>query len=119
VLLDIHPEPTNSRIEVVTHGDSVSMGELDESSLIATILAARSAFNGLVERGLFACEREEKFEYLHYFTSVEGWLDEIDNEWEHAEVAPEIVDSVRRLMDAGNAEIVMREPTRAARFRRL
>ena len=119
MLIDIHPEPINSRVEVVSSGGSMAVGELDESSLIESIEAARSVLDGFVDRGLFAFEREEKFEVLHYFTSVELWLEEIDNEWEHAEVAPEIVESVKRLMDADDAEIVMREPTRAARFRRL
>ena len=118
-MLDIHPEPINSRVEVISSGGSLAVGELDESSLIEAIEAARSVLDGVVERGLFAFEQEEKFEVLHHFTSVEGWLKELDNEWEHVQVSPEIVERVRRLMDAGDAEIVMREPTRAARFRRL
>lgn len=119
MLLDIHPEPANSLIEVVTSGGSLAVGGLDESSLIESILAARSVLDEVVKRGLFAFEQEKQFEVLHYFTSVESWLKELDNEWEHVQVAPEIVERVRRLMDAGDSEIVMREPTRAARFRRL
>ena len=99
-------------------GEVTRVGELDESSFIEFIHGARADLGAAVESGLFAFEDEVQFPVHHHFSSVKRWLEEMEREWDFVELAPDVVERVEALMAQPGAEIVMREPTRAARFRR-
>ena len=118
-MLDIHPQPYNSHIEVHFSGRRVDVGHLDESSFIDDIHAARRVLASTVEQGLFLEEAQTEFEFLHRFDSVEEWTQYMEtHEYGDPEADRPLIEATRALMLQEQGEIVMRELVRAARLRR-
>jgi len=118
VLLDIHPQPENIRIEVWQQGRIESLGPIDAEDDIRDIRRARARLS-LVERGgWFITERRKIFDLLEHYPTVEDWLER--RAWEGGtSTMPEgMIDSIRRLLEAGGGEVVKREPIRASLLRR-
>ena len=119
-MLDIHPQPQRSQVEVRTGECSVDVGRLDESTLIRVIHAARKVLASTIADGLFANEEEMEFEFLTYFESIDEWT----SYWEGARFAESVADEplmerTRDLMSQGEGEILIRELARATRLKRL
>lgn len=115
VLLDIHPEPLNSQIEVWQQDTIHRLGEIDQSDDHFEIKDARERLQALERDGLFVSDQTRYFELLEHHSSVESWT----ARWEHEDyrlvATPEMFEEARALLSAGG-ELVIREPVRAMRL---
>lgn len=119
-MLDIHPQPERSQVEVRVGERSVDVGHLDGSSLISAIHAARKILASTIADGLFVDEEETEFEFLSYFDSIDEWTSYWANSRFAEPVADEpLMEATCALMSQGEGEILMRELARAVRLKRL
>ena len=71
LLLDVHPQPQPSPIEVRTGAGTAELGQLEYSpGFIRTMSNADEALASLDRDGMFRNEREEEFLLLHHFESL-------------------------------------------------
>lgn len=123
VLLDIHPQPVNSRIEVWQEGRTHDLGEIDKQALgrvgSKSIVDARARLELLVEEGLFAPEASDFFEIREHYDSVASWQEKRVEEGYQPVAPPEMFESANELLNSGGGELVIREQVRATRLRRL
>lgn len=119
VMLDIHPQPENTRVEVWQEGRVESLGPIDDEDDIRDIRQARSRLNLVERRGWFITQRRRTFDLLEHYPTVESWLER--RAWEGGtSIIPEgMLDSIHHLLASGGGEIVKREPIRASLLRRL
>ena len=118
VLLDLHPEPKNSRVEVGREGQVQVVGEWDQEEDIRDIRLAREQLDLVEKRGALVRERQTGFDILEHFRSVEDWL-----EWRTAQgstgvIQDELLDRARHLLATEGNELIIREPIRASLLRR-
>jgi hypothetical protein len=119
ILLDVHPEPVNSPIEV-WQGDRVhELGELDQREDNREIEDARLRLDQLVTDGLFTPETSVFFELHEHHDSVESWQEKWAEEDYRLVAAPGMLESAGRLLSMGGGELVIKEQIRATRLRRL
>ena len=118
IVLDIHPRPEHSRVEVRVDGKVNEIGNLDESSLIQSINAAHLNLASAVWDGYFIYEETRHFEFLYHFDSVDACESFLAEEWEDLEVDPSLMSRARELLANNEGELVIREPMQAARLRR-
>lgn len=119
VLLDVHPQPVNSRIEIRQDGRVHDLGEVDQEEEHREIEDARGELELMVKEGLFTPETSDFFEASEHHDSVTSWQERWAKE-DYALVAPPgMLESAERLLSSGGGELVIREPVRATRLRRL
>ena len=121
LLLDIHPQPQPSPIEVRTGAGTTDLGHLEYSpDFIGTMSNADEAMASLNRDGTFRNEREEEFLLLYHFESLVEWQDNMAKEAEYY-VPPDatMIEAISRGLATAGAEMVLREWIRASRFRRL
>jgi hypothetical protein len=119
VMLDIHPQPENTRVEVWQKGRVDSLGPIDDEADIRDIRQARTRLNLVERRGWFITERRRTFDLLEHYPTVEDWLERRAGEGGTSIIPEGMIDSIRNLLAAGGGEIVKREPIRASLLRRL
>jgi len=119
VLLDIHPQPENSQIEIWQEGRIHVLGEIDQHEDHEEIEAGRVHVTSFEERGLFSEEERAVFELLEHHPTVESWQERWGEEDYRLVAEPELLDSARALLQSGDGELVIREPVRATRLRRM
>ncbi len=119
VLIDIHPQPENSEIEIWQEGRIHRLGQIDQSEDNEEIEAARSYLRSFEERGLFATEKRAVFELLEHHPTVESWQERWAEEDYRLVARPDLLDSARALLSTAGTELVIRESVRATRLRRL
>ena len=119
VLLDVHPQPTNSRIEVWQDRRVHDLGEVDQEEENREIEDARGRLELVVKEGLFTPETSDYFEAGEHHDSVSSWQEHWAEE-EYQLIAPAgMLESAERLLSSGGGELVIRESVRATRLRRL
>jgi hypothetical protein len=119
VMLDIHPQPKNIRMEVWQEGRVESLGPLDNEDDIRDIRQARARLSLVERQGLFITERRKTFDLLEHYPTVEDWLERRAWEGETSVIPEGMLDSIRHLLTAGGGELIKREPIRASLLRRL
>lgn len=119
ILLDVHPQPENSQIEIWQDGEIHRLGEVDQSEDHREIEESRAHLRDFEERGLFATEGWRLFELLEHHPSVESWQDRWAEEGYRLIAEPELLDSANQSLRSGGGELVIREPVRATSLRRL
>lgn len=119
ILLDVHPQPVNSRIEVWQDGRVHDLGEVDQQQDNCEIEDARSQLGLLVKEGLFAPETKDFFELLEHYDSVASWQEKWADEDYRLIAPPEMFEQAEKLLSSGGGELVIREQVRATRLRRL
>jgi hypothetical protein len=118
VLLDIHPEPENSQIEIWQDGRIHRLGEVDQRDDHVEIEASRLHLRSFQRRGLFAKEARGVFDLLEHHPSVQSWQDRWAEEGYRLNPGPGMLDRAAVLLRSGG-ELVIREPVRATSLRRL
>ncbi len=120
MLLDIHPQPQQPRIEVRIDRGSVEFGRLDSSIFTGDIHTARGSLASTIAQGLFLIEEETEFEFLYHFDDVDeckSYL--LEEAWCETAEDEALIESTRDLLSQGEGDILMRVQVRAARLPRL
>lgn len=118
ILLDVHPQPVSSRIEIWQDSGTHDLGEIDQEEDNREIEDARAQLELLVEEGLFAPEAAEFFELHEHYDSVASWEEKWAAENYRLFAPPGMFESATRLLSEGG-ELVIREQVRATRLRRV
>jgi hypothetical protein len=120
VVLDTHPEPEYPSVEVwLAGGPVIRIGSVDSSALISNIHAARATIGHLISTGRLDAGQEIKFEFLTQHASVDAWLAYRAQQESTGKLSEEVIDGARALLAESEGVIVLREPSRALRLRRL
>lgn len=119
VMLDIHPQPENIRIEVWQEGKVEPLGPIDDEEDIRDIRQARARLSLVERRGWFITERRKTFDLLEHYPTVEDWLERRVLEGATSIIPEGLLDSARHLLTTGGGELIKREPIRASLLRRL
>lgn len=119
VLVDLHPQPTNSQLEVWLGDRIEQLGHLNEEDDIRDILEARLRLDRVEEEGWYATERRRAFDLLLHFPGVDDWLAYRTEKEAASEVPEDLVSRARHLLSGSEGELVIREPVRASALRRL
>lgn len=119
VLLDLHPEPEDSRAEVARKGRLEIVGTWDQEEDIQDIRLARAQLGIVESQGFFVTERQVGFDLLEHYPSVEDWLDHRTERGDTVVIQRELLDKARDLLATAGGELIIREPIRASLLRRL
>jgi len=119
ILIDIHPPPEPSSIDVRVAGRTHAAGWLHETDDYGDYEAADEALAAIAARGLFAIERQGIFSFLTYVDTLVELRNYLTEEWENASIDDVTAARVEELMSAPqrDKEIVLREQVRIARLR--
>lgn len=119
VLLDIHPQPENSRIEIWQEGAVHHLGEIDQSEDNMEIGVARAVLASFVDRSMFRVEDRNHFELLEHHDTVQSWQESWAKQGYRLVAEPELLDSAHDLLTADGGELVIREPVQATLLNRV
>lgn len=119
LLLDIRPAPQHPLVKVVRGGQAVSIGQIDDSYRIGTLLSADAALQTLIDAGRFVRERETTFTFIYHFDSVEAWLGYMAEHWHSAGIDDDLVARARDVLSSGGGELRILRAVRAVRLRRV
>src|SRR5207244_12555428 len=109
LLLDVHPEPEDARVEVRDRDRVTFVGPYARPAIYDNIQRARDTLAGLVGEGLFARERSTAFEVLYHFPSVDAWLAYRVERGTSTEVDAALLARARRELADTSAELAIRE----------
>jgi hypothetical protein len=118
-LLDIHPEPQHSVIEIRTGEQAIVVGQIDQTQDIDEITSAQAALRPVLAEGFFALERELTFEFVRHFESVETWLAYRAGRKSRGAIADETLARSRALLTQAPGELCVRGNIHAARYRKI
>lgn len=118
LLLDVHPQPEDPRVEVLYQDEFVPVGNIDWTNDSREIRQARRRLAGLQRAGLFVLDRRRRFEARSYYESVDTWLEHRREHGWTSVIPPQVLRDARGLMRAGGRAVVVREKVRASLFRR-
>lgn len=117
VLLDLHPQPENSRLEIWQDGRISPLGEIGQHQENQEIEQAEACLATFEHRGLFHTEDRQFFDLLEHHPTVESWLDRWVDEGYNFVAREDLLNSARTLLSAGGGELVVREPVKATLLR--
>jgi hypothetical protein len=118
VLLDIHPEPEHSLIEIRRTDQTIAVGQVDQTQDIGDITGAEAALRQALDERLFAAEGERTFDFVRHFDSVETWLAYRVERQSAGTIVQEVLDCGRALLAQAPGELCVRHAIRAARYRK-
>lgn len=119
VLVDLHPQPTNSAVEVWQESRITQLGHIGSEDDVRDIMEARHSLDRVERDGWYSTERRRVFDLLFHFPGVDDWLTYMAEKEPEIELPEELVSQARRLLSADEGELVIREPVRASGLRRL
>jgi hypothetical protein len=117
VLLDVHPQPVNSAVEVWDNGRVEHLGFLEEEEDNEEILDARVRLSEVEREGWYVTERRRHFDLVSLFPSVEEWQAFQAHEGYASGISDELLKSANLRLAAGGSEFIIREPIRASLLR--
>jgi len=119
ILIDIHPPPEPSSIEVRIRGEAIPAGWLHESDDYAEYEDADDALARVVRSGLFVVERGGAFDLVTHADTLAELRAYVAEEWEEARIdditamrAEDLLSTPER-----DKEVILRESVRIARLR--
>ncbi len=118
VLLDVHPQPEDPRVEILRGDRSKPVGVIDWTADSRDIRDARTRLASMQRAGLFHLERRRIFEIRIYHESVEAWLEYRRERGSSSVIHPDVLRAARRGMRGPGSRLVIRERIRASVFRR-
>lgn len=119
LLLDIHPQPEDPRVEIVREDGSVTVGAVDWTVDSREIRDARKRLALVVHEGLFRLERRRWFDLIAYHESVDAWLARREERGHTSPIPHEVLGSARRELGSGAGRLAVIERIRASALRRL
>ena len=121
LLLDVHPQPRPSPIELRSGACATDLGQLEYGpDFIQTLSNSDDVLASLDRDGTFRNESNEEFLLLHHFESFADWQEFMAQEAEYY-VPPDstMIQMIGRRLLSKGAELVLEEWVRASRFTRL
>jgi len=119
VLLDIHPQPENNRLEV-WHEDQVTIvGDIDQRQDILEVLEARAILDTIEGDGLFNTLERRSFDLLEHYPNVDEWLDRWRRQGWTFDVPDELLETARKLVSHDEARLIIRERVRVSTLKRM
>lgn len=129
-LIDVHPVSESSPIEIHQGGQINVAGQLSVRQWCIDFQQADNALSEIVQRGLFAIERDAVFDSLTHYASAAEMLTSVKESIEkfardaqsarepvpHAEALATRADELMRAA-VGEAELIVRERTHISRLR--
>lgn len=120
MMLDIHPEPRNSLLEVWTEDSILVVGELSESHTTKRVLATRRVRAAIMEQGYFELEAERTFSFCYHFDSFDALSIYLEKaKWFDREGDALLIDRAEKIWQREKGQIVIREFLYASRLHRL
>jgi hypothetical protein len=99
-LVDLRPTSPSWKVEVISQGQALVVGEFDDPAGRSEDAASNQAISEMLHRRRFSEEKFEIFEYEYYWDSVDGMVKHIEDDWLGESKVPEfIIKASRRLMD--------------------
>lgn len=124
LLLDIHPQPEDPRVEIDHGGHSVPVGRMDWTQDSEEIRQARRRLVSTQRDGLFRLERRRRFDLRAYHDSVDAWLEYVTyyntgrGEDASNRIPSSILRGARRELSRRGGRVVVIERVRASALRR-
>lgn len=119
-MLNIQPEPLDSKVEVRRRDHSISMGSLNESSFVSEILESRVVLDEAIDSGLFAWEDCIPFEFRYHFDTADEWTTYMrDHDFGNVASDQDLIDRTTNVLSQVRGEIVIREPACVCKLKRL
>lgn len=121
-LLDLQPPPQAYRTVDVRLGDELRRaGRLHRQAFFITdIRAARVTLGAAISDRRFQMDEEVEFDYIEHYDSADSWTACLANPRVGELVADEdLIEAACAMMPEGQAEIIVTQLMRAARFIRL
>lgn len=120
LLLDIRPATEHPRVEIQRGERVVTIGRIDDSYRIGTLLVADTAVQMVVDAGQFAWERDERFTFVYHVESVDAWLAYMAEHWSSAVIAPDMIVRAREALPSrAEGELRILRTIRATRLRHV
>ncbi|HEY4691029.1 MAG TPA: hypothetical protein VIK33_17090 [Anaerolineae bacterium] len=119
VLVDIHPTPEATEIEVRVGAQMHTAGWLHETDDYSDYAAADEALAKVVKSGLFAVEREGTLSFATYADTLAELRDYLTEGWENARIDEITLARIEELTSTPerDKDIILRERVRIARLR--
>lgn len=118
LLIDLHPQPEDPRVEILQGGDSVLLGAVDWTVDSREIRDARKRLARVVREGSFRVEKRRWFELAAYHKSVDAWLAYREERGHTSPIHDEVLRRAHREMRPGDRLAVI-ERIRASALRRI
>lgn len=119
LLIDIHPQPEDPRVEIVRAEGSVSVGAIDWTVDSREIRDARKRLARVIREGLFRLERRRWFDLAAYHESVDAWLAYRQERGHTSPIPDEVLRRARRELVPGEGRLAVIERIRASALRRV
>ena len=118
-LIDIHPSGAPPPIEVRIGDHVACVGCMKETDDFIEYTQASDALTQVVQRGLFAVEREGTFEFVTYADSVADLREYLAKEWKDAILDEDVAARAEQLLGGVERDrgLIVREQIRIARLR--
>ena len=129
-LIDTHPVPEHSSVEIHQNGKIDLVGQLEVSQWSLDFREADKALDEIVQRGVFSVEQKGTFDTLTYYDSAaemntalkesilkyvrEG--EPVDEEVSHVEMLAGLAEELLKTAN-GEAKLVLREPDHISRLK--
>ena len=120
-LIDLHPTGDPPPIGVRIGQQTTIVGWMKETDDFIEYAQASDALALVIQRGLFAVEREGTFEFVTYADSVFEWREYLAKEWKDAILDAAVAARAEELLSVPgpDRELVLREQVRIARLKPL
>ncbi|HEV3472036.1 MAG TPA: hypothetical protein VG408_02360 [Actinomycetota bacterium] len=119
LLLDIHPQPQDPRVEIVHPEGSVAVGAIDWTVDSREIRAARKRLALVMRDGLFRLEKRRWLDLRMYHESVAAWLAHREERGQTSPIPEEVLHRARRELRPGEGRVAVIERVRASALRRI
>lgn len=119
MLLDVHPVPRPSTIEVRDRGATTFVGTPDDRIAVGKIRAGRRLLNRVLRDGLFEVHGRRWFDFEVHHPSIDAWLRRREERGSTSVISDELLEGARRAMDQSpNAVLIVSGRTRATALTR-
>jgi hypothetical protein len=121
MLIDIHPSPEPSSIQVRIAGEMHDAGWLREADDYLAYEQADQALAQVIEGGWFSLERKKGFRFTTHAASLDDLRQHIEDEWQNAFIEDSTARWIEDLLRTRerDKEILLRESVQIARLRPL